>query len=350
MTDRIKHLIGKFWRDEATVDEMQELLDLLNENNAAWKTLLERHFTLGEGEALDGITIEKKKELLKSIHSQITIDEVKHRKNRINYLKIATYAAAILLLIGNVALYFFRHQDTASFSVAERIEQHELVEKVNSTNREIRFLLPDSSLIILSPRSSIIYSRNFGISDRQIKLHGEANFQVAHDPTRPFVVTANRYATIALGTEFTVSTAEKGKTLIQLFSGKVVVRATEGSKFKIDDIYMKPGERLSISDQDSYVKLEPAIAHRRTVKGKRKDYSTNEHALVFNKEPLKVLFSSLEKRFAIQIIYDDTNHPGLTFTGTIEHSDSLDAILGIVCEMNGLMFSKTQGAIVISDN
>lgn len=63
--------------------------------------------------------------------------------------------------------------------------------------------LPDGSTATLGSETDVRMS--FSHSERNLKLtRGEAFFDVAHDPERPFVVHANGYRVIAVGTRFDV--------------------------------------------------------------------------------------------------------------------------------------------------
>lgn len=69
---------------------------------------------------------------------------------------------------------------------------------------EIRALsLPDGSRVELAPGSAL--SADYGAAERRLTLHlGEAFFQVAGDPGRPFVVSAGAGEFTALGTAFNI--------------------------------------------------------------------------------------------------------------------------------------------------
>jgi transmembrane sensor len=84
---------------------------------------------------------------------------------------------------------------------------------------EIRSLpLEDGSSVILGAQSAI--SVQFSAERRSVRLdHGEAWFKVAHNPARPFVVTAGARTITAVGTAF----------VVQRDSDRVVVTVTDGS-------------------------------------------------------------------------------------------------------------------------
>ena len=81
--------------------------------------------------------------------------------------------------------------------------------------------LADGSELQLGPNTLLKLSLND--SQRAIELvHGEANFKVAKDATRPFRVEANAYSVQAVGTEFAVS-RRKEELIVTVTEGKVRV-------------------------------------------------------------------------------------------------------------------------------
>ena len=75
-------------------------------------------------------------------------------------------------------------------------------------------------------------------------LSGTAFFEVAHDKTRPFVVTANGTQTVALGTQFQVQRGESGAT-VTLLEGSVAVGGSDGRQGWSERL--RPGEQLQVS-------------------------------------------------------------------------------------------------------
>jgi transmembrane sensor len=78
--------------------------------------------------------------------------------------------------------------------------------------------LPDGSQVILSPGSTLRYATAFGTDRREVRLEGEAYFDVEHDAGRPFVVRAGDLVAEDLGTEFVVRAYPEDRY------GRVIVR------------------------------------------------------------------------------------------------------------------------------
>lgn len=87
--------------------------------------------------------------------------------------------------------------------------------------------LPDGSHVSMDSDSAM--QVRFSETERAIKLtRGRARFDVAHDTSRPFTVTAGTETVVAVGTSFDVE--KLGSTvLVTLLQGQVVVKEDDGA-------------------------------------------------------------------------------------------------------------------------
>ncbi len=92
---------------------------------------------------------------------------------------------------------------------------------VTVTPRPERQLLADGSVVELNAGAEISVAFTAGRRDVRL-LRGEAHFEVAHDPARPFVVTAAGIETRAVGTAFSVRLAEQDVRVL-VTAGRVAV-------------------------------------------------------------------------------------------------------------------------------
>lgn len=184
-----------------------------------------------------------------------------HRRQRQSW-RIAGATAAALLMIGFVA---FR----ARQSLAPGPAPGASVAAVLTPERQ---LLPDGSVI--ERRGDVRMAIDFSAALRRIVLErGEAHFQVAHDPARPFVVRAGGVEFRAVGTAFTISLADES---VEMFvtEGRVAVAtapesaghaASLGAPRSADaerSVVVGPGpaEELVV-DAHNHVRIEMAGPH-----------------------------------------------------------------------------------------
>lgn len=113
--------------------------------------------------------------------------------------------------------------------------------------------LIDGTKVHLNSGSSLTYPLHFETANRIVFLDGEAYFDVAHDPAKPFIVETKQTRIKVLGTQFNVSSdLTKTKTLTTLIKGKVEVSL--GSSHKI----LAPGMQAESDPQQQHIVLKQA--------------------------------------------------------------------------------------------
>ncbi len=110
--------------------------------------------------------------------------------------------------------------------------------------------LPDGSRIVLNTQTEV--QVRFARNRRQVELlQGEAQFEVAHDAARPFVVVAGEGTVTALGTRFQVRRAADA-TIVTLLQGSVeVVHGPEHRKLQPNEqARLSPGHGTTVQPVD----------------------------------------------------------------------------------------------------
>jgi len=154
-----------------------------------------------------------------------------------------------------------------------------------------RLVLPDSSVVWLNSATHLSIPANFA-SNREVRLSGEAFFEVKPDVAHPFVVLAGHVATRVFGTSFNISAyPEAGELRVSLKSGKVGVEYDHTPQQ-----VMLPGETM-VYDKESG---RGSVLHQATGE---MDVWTNGR-LLFYKTPLKEALAQIEARYGILIVYD----------------------------------------------
>jgi ferric-dicitrate binding protein FerR (iron transport regulator) len=238
---------------------------------------------------------------------------VNGRAGRLNSRRIFRHAAIWtgLIVVTGWAL-------TQIYKRSYRLSLHkELVfkEVVTGYQEVIKVLLPDGSVVWLNSATHLSYDPEF-IRHREVRLSGEAFFEVVPDPLHPFVVRAGNASTRVIGTAFNVSAyPEAGQMRISLKSGKVGIEYENKTGRVLQEL--APGELL-IFDKESSA---GQIVHE--APGEMDVWTGGQ--LLFYKTPLKEAFAQIEARYGIHIIYD---HPlkDQTITARFENT-ALEKVL-----------------------
>ena len=90
--------------------------------------------------------------------------------------------------------------------------------------------LADGTHVWLNAESELTYPTRFPNDIREVKLKGEAYFDVAKNPEKPFRVLTNEIEVKVLGTSFNVSAYESERfTSVTLVGGSVAVQTDKGN-------------------------------------------------------------------------------------------------------------------------
>lgn len=156
-----------------------------------------------------------------------------------NYFSKIAAAVAILIVFAGLTYLVFPELAT--------LNKPEFVVKSNPSGQKSTHFLPDGSKVYLNAESSITYIADFDGELREIELKGEAYFEVAENPEKPFVVRSLDLSTTALGTAFNVRAFKSDPELeVALTSGKVQVE----SKKLSNKHFLQPGEKITYSSGD----------------------------------------------------------------------------------------------------
>jgi ferric-dicitrate binding protein FerR (iron transport regulator) len=106
--------------------------------------------------------------------------------------------------------------------------------------------LPDGSIVWLNANSNLTYDKDFGKTLREVKLTGEAFFDVVKDHAHPFVIHTKVIDVKVLGTQFNVKAyPNEAYTETSLIRGSVEVTVKNRSNEKH---YLKPNEKISVAN------------------------------------------------------------------------------------------------------
>lgn len=193
------------------------------------------------------------------------------------------------------------------------------------------YLLADNTKVFLKPGSEISYNVS-GLEDsRQLRLRGEAYFDVARDSLRPFIVHTENISVKVLGTAFTVSSIPgRPDTEVVLERGKVRILSPEGTSM----LDLKPNQSARYSSAEGVVDVESCYA---------KAFVASHFNLVSLEDAtLAEIVSALEDSFETEIGVRDVKRPQERYYFNYLKTDSLDDILSVLefitganCEIGG---------------
>ncbi len=160
----------------------------------------------------------------------------------LNQSILVKIAAAILILIIPTILIYQRISDREN-NLAQ-VEMSSEIVKYNPSGQKSQIKLPDGSTVWLNAESTLTYSGNFSTTFREVKLEGEAFFEIKRDTLRPFFVNTEKLQVSVLGTGFNVSTYKDDENItVALIHGSVKVMIDD----EPNNVVLSPGNALTYS-------------------------------------------------------------------------------------------------------
>ena len=136
-------------------------------------------------------------------------------------------AAAIVLLIGIAAVLKVIINSPKSTGDSETFVQ------VVSNDAQKEIILPDSTIIFLNNNASVVYTNNYGKTNREVVLTGEAYFNVHKNKELPFKVLTEGSTIEVLGTSFNIRPSE-GEITVSVVTGYVAFYETDKKENRVD--------------------------------------------------------------------------------------------------------------------
>ena len=204
---------------------------------------------------------------------------------RLPFLK---YAAVLVLLIGISLIMFWlggNHQSNKKQSV-----HYSTV--VAEYGQIAHVILPDSSIVWLNSGTKLIYSNDFAVNSRHLKLEGQAFFEISKNKNLPLKVSTESGITVkVLGTKFDVraySGDEEVSVVLEEGSVELESFSSQGTNQKL-----VPGEMVTYNVSENKMDI---------VSIETGDYTSwKEGALVFIDEPMQQVIRKIERRYNVEV-------------------------------------------------
>lgn len=317
--------------EKFTDKEWEELASILSEEKGEQSDLLNRFMdgdTSNSGKQWKDLkNMDSKEEInvdnaWNKVYSRLNENELikNERPARIIFMRPVLMRVAavalILLCIGSAAVYM---NNSGYFS-------KNITALAGNDQKNILVSLPDGSKIYLNRNSELIYCSNFGKRGRDVKLTGEAFFEIAPDVSKPFIIDAGKAKVKVVGTSFNVITNNRDSA-VEVFvkTGKVVVSDNSGSQ----TIQLDPG----------YVGIMDSKTSGKTVNSDPNYMSWNTGLLVYTGQKLDVVFNDLKRVYNMDIIADDPGILENPWTSPIVNQKE-ETIIRIICVSFNLSYTK----------
>jgi transmembrane sensor len=195
--------------------------------------------------------------------------------------------------------------------------------------------LPDGSRVTLAPSSAVAVA--FGAGERRLRLlQGEAFFEVARDPERPFRVEAGVVQASALGTSFDVRWDLPDVT-VAVQEGTVQVDAPGVGRRVSEKLGAGQSVRIAPGDKVERGEDPPGVTA-----------AWRKGQLLSQDRPLREAIDQLRRYYPGTIMVTDGALAERTVTGVYNLDDPEEALRGIVKAHGGKVRRITPWLLVVS--
>ncbi|MDO6802001.1 FecR family protein [Wenyingzhuangia sp. 1_MG-2023] len=303
----------------ATQKELQDFLKLIEDaKNKNLENWLKQKWEVAEHA---NFSDDVKKQIIwgkisKQLNVSITNKKIKGKVRKLNVYKYIA-VASIVLIVG--ISYLFTTHTTSTDFITLTVKRGELAKM---------FTLPDSTKIWLNSASTLTYQNNF-VSNRNLKLDGEAYFEVHKNKKSPFKVLFSDNQLKVTGTKFNISSYQN--------ENHVLVHVKEGSvevyNQRVDTTFLTQNHLLFINKSSN--------RQNKSIVEFNDDKLWNKEKLVFKKSKLSQVLKVLERRYDVIFDYDKTNiNESSLLTVQYQNTMTIDEVLKGLEILTNLKYEK----------
>lgn len=216
-------------------------------------------------------------------------------------------------------------QDSTHIEVDAKLLQNQIIVPKGS---EYAIVLSDGTKVKMNADSHLDFPVQFA-KVREVKLEGEALFEVTHDDKRPFIVQAGNHSIHVLGTTFNVSAYPNEDVAVTLVEGRLKVVTPSGEYYLSDgEHYASTPAKVSKVETDFYT-------------------SWTTGSMEFDAMPFPRLINKLSRCYNVEFKIASKELETMKFTGVIFRDKPLDFTLDIIHRVSDVQFEKKGKTILV---
>ena len=201
---------------------------------------------------------------------------------------------------------------------------------------EYKVRLADGTLVYLNSATRMKYPVKFDEKERKVYLSGEAYFEVAKDPERPFFVEMEGVEVRVYGTSFNVNTHQEGNIQTVLVKGSIGVKVLSSGMESV----IRPGQMAEFKQGNTKVDVKDVNVAVYT--------DWKDSIFRFENQRLEDILTVLSNWYDVDVFYQTASVKELHFSGYMERYKDVSVILEAITLSTGVTFSIQGKTIVVS--
>lgn len=285
------------------------------------------------------------------------------KNNKFSIIYKIAASVTILFAIGSGWIYTYYHKPIEK-------NKDKYIEMSAPLGSRINLKLIDGTQVWLNSGSHLKVPGSFGDKTRDVILTGEAYFSVAKNKNKPFIVHTSEVNITALGTAFNVKAYNDEQNIeTTLEEGSVKIEPNKLIRKNQVPLLLSPNQRAIYQrkNADLYLStniksVSPAINRKiekndskivplkiLKVEDLRAITSWKDERWIIKQELFGELVRKLERRYDIQVNFDDQEIKEFSFTGSLQN-ESIEQVLNIIKLTAPIEYTLTHKTVTLRIN
>ena len=212
-------------------------------------------------------------------------------------------------------------------SVSEALPEEVIYNKIETPfGGKYQINLPDGSKVWLNSASTLRFPALFSGNTREVELNGEAYFDVAKNPNKPFKVITKDQIVEVLGTQFNINSYSDEETFkTTLIEGSVKII------YKDRVVLLSPGQQF-----------QPNMKSSKVIEADTEEVTAWKNGyFLFKDEDIRSIMRKISRWYNVEVNYSG-NIPDVGFGGNISRSKDINEVLNVLQLTNAVHF-KVEG-------
>jgi transmembrane sensor len=301
-----KYLAGEMSNEE--VSQFENQLESFPENKKLIEVMKKQWEQIGSYKSNKEIDANKGWEILHDrLSSHQLIPENRFVDHQLNTVWVKWAASIVVILtIASLSFYSLFKSNPDLISLRTGSNSNTFIQTLN-----------DGSVVYLGSNTTFSYPEQFNSRERKVNLKGEAFFDIAPNPKKPFRIETDQVIVEVLGTAFNVKTENGNEFELVVERGKVrVTLKSDPSQSQI----VLPGEMISTNNNHLIKDINKNSSY----------FAWKTKHMQFKDETLSNLIKVINKNYKsnIRLFSKDLEERKITVTF---HNDSLSQITKLIC-------------------
>ena len=197
--------------------------------------------------------------------------------------------------------------------------------------------LEDGTTVHLNSDSYLRYPTKFNGNRRQVFLSGEAYFDVAKNPEKPFIVQTENISIKVYGTVFNVNTRDARKVQTVLVEGSVGIWTKANKK----EYRLSPSQIATYNVEEQKIEIQEVDTRFYT--------AWQEGLFLFNNVTLEHALEELARWYDIDIFYSNKSLKEQRVSCYMQRFEDITLILNAISQITDARFDLNGKTLTVSD-